>query len=100
MLASLRLDFGISKPRIAVLGLNPHAGDGGLLGREEVDILIPTLRQMRDDGLLVFGPYGADGFWGTGSYSRFDAVLGMYHDQVLIPFKTLAFEQGVNFTGV
>jgi len=99
MLASLQLDFGISKPRIAVLGLNPHAGDGGLLGREEADILIPTLRQMRDDGLLVFGPYGADGFWGTGSYSRFDAVLGMYHDQVLIPFKTLAFEQGVNFTG-
>jgi len=99
MLASLKLDFGISKPRIAVLGLNPHAGDGGLLGREEADILIPTLRQMRDDGLLVFGPYGADGFWGTGSYSLFDAVLGMYHDQVLIPFKTLAFEQGVNFTG-
>ena len=99
MLASLKLDFGISKPRIAVLGLNPHAGDGGLLGREEADILIPTLRQMRDDGLLVFGPYGADGFWGTGSYTRFDAVLGMYHDQVLIPFKTLAFEQGVNFTG-
>jgi 4-hydroxythreonine-4-phosphate dehydrogenase len=99
MLASLKLDFGISKPRIAVLGLNPHAGDGGLLGREEADILMPTLRQMRDEGLLVFGPYGADGFWGTGSYSRFDAVLGMYHDQVLIPFKTLAFEQGVNFTG-
>jgi len=99
MIASLKMDFGISKPRIAVLGLNPHAGDGGLLGREEADILIPTLRQMRDEGDLVFGPYGADGFWGTASYSRFDAILGMYHDQVLIPFKTLAFEQGVNFTG-
>jgi len=99
MMASLALDFGVTKPRIAVLGLNPHAGDGGLLGREETEILVPTLRQLRDEGALVFGPYGADGFWGTGAYTRFDAVLGMYHDQVLIPFKTLAFERGVNFTG-
>ncbi|MFZ9680906.1 MAG: 4-hydroxythreonine-4-phosphate dehydrogenase PdxA [Bacteroidia bacterium] len=99
MLASLSLDFGLTKPRIAVLGLNPHAGDGGLLGREETEILGPTLREMREEGALVFGPYGADGFWGTGAYARFDAVLGMYHDQVLIPFKTLAFERGVNFTG-
>ena len=99
MHSSLILDFAINKPRIAVLGLNPHAGDGGLLGQEELNIIQPAIRQMRDQGLLVFGPYGADGFWGTGAWSRFDAVLGMYHDQVLIPFKTLAFEQGVNFTG-
>ena len=98
MQSSLALDFAINKPRIAVLGLNPHAGDGGLLGQEEMNIIQPTIRQMREQGMLVFGPYGADGFWGTGAWSKFDAVLGMYHDQVLIPFKTLAFEQGVNFT--
>lgn len=99
MHSSLAFDFAINRPRIAVLGLNPHAGDGGLLGQEEMKVIQPTIRQMRDQGLMVFGPYGADGFWGTGAWSRFDAVLGMYHDQVLIPFKTLAFEQGVNFTG-
>ncbi|MFM7178224.1 MAG: 4-hydroxythreonine-4-phosphate dehydrogenase PdxA, partial [Bacteroidota bacterium] len=98
MQSSLSLDFVINKPRIAVLGLNPHAGDGGLLGQEEMNIIQPAIRQMREQGILVFGPYGADGFWGTGAWSKFDAVLGMYHDQVLIPFKTLAFEQGVNFT--
>jgi 4-hydroxythreonine-4-phosphate dehydrogenase len=98
MQSSLSLDFAINKPRIAVLGLNPHAGDGGLLGQEEMNIIQPAIRQMREEGILVFGPYGADGFWGTGAWSKFDAVLGMYHDQVLIPFKTLAFEQGVNFT--
>jgi len=99
MLSSLALDFAITKPRIAVLGLNPHAGDGGLLGQEETNMIQPAIRNLRDQGHLVFGPYGADGFWGTGAWSRFDAVLGMYHDQVLIPFKTLAFEQGVNYTG-
>jgi 4-hydroxythreonine-4-phosphate dehydrogenase len=99
MLSSLALDFAIPRPRIAVLGLNPHAGDSGLLGHEEANMIQPTIRILRDQGHLVFGPYGADGFWGTGAWSRFDAVLGMYHDQVLIPFKTLAFEQGVNFTG-
>ncbi|MFM7701574.1 MAG: 4-hydroxythreonine-4-phosphate dehydrogenase PdxA, partial [Bacteroidota bacterium] len=98
MQSSLALDYAINKPRIAVLGLNPHAGDGGLLGQEEMNIIQPAIRQMREQGILVFGPYGADGFWGTGAWSKFDAVLGMYHDQVLIPFKTLAFEQGVNFT--
>lgn len=98
MQSSLALDFAIDKPRIAVLGLNPHAGDGGLLGQEEMTTIQPAIRALRDQGHWVFGPYGADGFWGTGAWSKFDAVLGMYHDQVLIPFKTLAFQQGVNFT--
>ena len=95
---SLKRDFMVEKPKIAVLGLNPHAGDGGLLGREEQEIIVPALDMAKEKGLLAFGPYPADGFFGTGQYTRFDAVLAMYHDQGLIPFKTIAFDRGVNFT--
>jgi 4-hydroxythreonine-4-phosphate dehydrogenase len=91
-------DFGITKPRIAVLGINPHSGDGGLLGDEEQKIITPAIKKMFDDGIYCFGPYPADGFFGAGGFSRFDAVLAMYHDQGLVPFKALAFESGVNFT--
>jgi 4-hydroxythreonine-4-phosphate dehydrogenase len=95
---SLLRDFGIARPRIAVLGLNPHAGDNGLLGSEEKEIIAPAVREAYDKGLYVFGPYGADGFFGSGAYKQFDAVLAMYHDQGLAPFKALAFDQGVNYT--
>lgn len=95
---SLRQDFGISKPRIAVLGLNPHAGEEGLLGKEEQDIIIPLIEEFKNKGRLVFGPFPADGFFGSGAFHKFDGILAMYHDQGLIPFKTLAFEQGVNYT--
>lgn len=95
---SLRQDFGISKPRIAVLGLNPHAGDGGVIGVEDKNIIAPVVEEFRNKGKLVYGPFPADGFFGAGAYARFDAVLAMYHDQGLIPFKTLAFSEGVNFT--
>lgn len=98
MVASLKRDFGIRKPRIAVLGLNPHAGDGGLLGKEELEIIQPAVKEASEKGMLVFGPYSSDGFFGAGLHQKFDAVLAMYHDQGLIPFKTLAFENGVNFT--
>lgn len=96
--ASLQNDFQIVRPRIAVLGLNPHAGDGGVLGREEEDTIIPSIRQACDEGYLAFGPFAADGFFAIGGYRNYDAVLAMYHDQGLVPFKTLAFESGVNFT--
>jgi 4-hydroxythreonine-4-phosphate dehydrogenase len=95
---SLSKDFGITKPRIAVLGLNPHAGEKGLLGTEELEIIRPAVMHMKDRGHLVFGPYPADGFFGTRQYKQVDAVLSMYHDQGLIPFKTIAFENGVNYT--
>jgi 4-hydroxythreonine-4-phosphate dehydrogenase len=95
---SLRRDFGIMKPRIAVLGLNPHAGDGGLLGMEEEDIIKGIVADQKNRGKLVFGPVPPDGFFGAGQYQRYDAILAMYHDQGLIPFKTLAFENGVNYT--
>ena len=95
---SLIKDFGKHKPRIAVLGLNPHAGDNGLLGTEEKDIIVPAVREAQDKGLMVYGPYGADGFFGSTAHKNFDAVLAMYHDQGLAPFKALAFDQGVNFT--
>ncbi|WP_080058657.1 4-hydroxythreonine-4-phosphate dehydrogenase PdxA [Spirosoma aerolatum] len=98
MMKSLRQDFGIERPRIAVLGLNPHAGEEGLLGNEEQEIIKPLLADLLDKGELVFGPYPADGFFGTRAYKHFDAVLAMYHDQGLIPFKAIAFEEGVNFT--
>ncbi|TXK33216.1 4-hydroxythreonine-4-phosphate dehydrogenase PdxA [Pontibacter qinzhouensis] len=98
LLESLRLDFGIQKPRVAVLGLNPHAGENGLLGSEETDIIRPAIIQLKDRGHLVFGPYPADGFFGMRQFKKVDAVLSMYHDQGLIPFKTLAFENGVNYT--
>ena len=94
---SLIRDFGLEKPRIAVLALNPHAGDAGLLGKEEQEIIVPALNKAKEQGLWVFGPYAADGFFGSGHFSHFDAVLAMYHDQGLIPFKTLDMS-GVNFT--
>jgi 4-hydroxythreonine-4-phosphate dehydrogenase len=95
---SLKKDFWIEKPKIAVLGLNPHAGDNGLLGKEEQEIIAPAIQAAFDKGIICFGPYSADGFFGNGTYKQFDAVLGMYHDQGLIPFKTIAFGAGVNFT--
>lgn len=95
---SLKTDFGINKPRIAVLGLNPHAGEEGLLGSEEQDILLPVIEELKGKGKLVYGPFPSDGFFGAFQHQQFDAVLAMYHDQGLIPFKTLAFEKGVNFT--
>lgn len=95
---SLILDFGIRKPRIAVLGLNPHAGDNSLLGAEEVEIIIPALQQAVKEGILAFGPFPSDGFFGAGSFSKFDGILAMYHDQGLAPFKALSFDTGVNFT--
>ena len=96
--ASLKQDFSISKPKIAVLGLNPHAGDNGLLGKEDVEVIKPVVEQLKEEGKLVFGPLSSDGFFGSGSYRQYDAVLAMYHDQGLIPFKTLAFGSGTNFT--
>ena len=98
MSASLRGDFGIASPTIAVLGLNPHAGDGGVIGREEIDIIEPALEAARAERLGVAGPFPADGYFGMRGYERYDAVLAMYHDQGLAPFKALAFGGGVNFT--
>ncbi len=98
LLRSLQQDFGILKPKVAVLGMNPHAGENGLIGREEGDVITPVIRQFAHDGHLVFGPYPADGYFGTGQFRQFDATLSIYHDQGLIPFKLLAFERGVNFT--
>jgi 4-hydroxythreonine-4-phosphate dehydrogenase len=95
---SLKKDFNIRKPRIAVLGLNPHAGDGGILGKEEQDVILPALQEVQKKGMLAYGPYAADGFFASQAYKQFDAVLAMYHDQGLIPFKTLNFDNGVNFT--
>lgn len=91
-------DFGIRRPRIAVLGLNPHAGDNGTLGKEEIEIIQPAIEKLKQENFLVFGPYAADGFFGSGAYRNFDAVLAMHHDQGLAPFKALAFGGGVNFT--
>lgn len=98
MIQSLKRDFGIKKPRIALLGLNPHAGENGLLGDEEQKVIIPVIRSFKEKGNLVFGPYPADGFFGSPQYRSFDGILAMYHDQGLIPFKNIAFENGVNFT--
>lgn len=98
MLKSLKDDFGIAKPKIAVLGLNPHAGEDGLLGDEEENIIKPLIKEYKDKGHLVFGPYSADGFFGMMHQKKFDGILAMYHDQGLIPFKSQAFESGVNFT--
>lgn len=95
---TLQRDFSISSPEIAVLGLNPHAGDGGIIGTEELDIILPALEAMREEGLNVSGPHPADGFFGNRKYEQFDGILAMYHDQGLIPFKTLSFGAGVNFT--
>ncbi|MEO9803886.1 MAG: 4-hydroxythreonine-4-phosphate dehydrogenase PdxA [Reichenbachiella sp.] len=98
MAKSLKQDFGINKPKIAVLGLNPHAGEDGLLGKEEIDIIRPAIEECKSKGQIVMGPYPSDGFFGSGEHRKFDAVLAMYHDQGLIPFKSLTFSTGVNFT--
>ena len=95
---SLTQDFSINKPKIAVLGLNPHAGDGGVIGKEDDTLLKPIIKKLFEKGTLVFGPYPADGFFGNGQYEKFDAVIAAYHDQGLIPFKTLSFGNGVNYT--
>jgi len=91
-------DFSIRKPRIAVLGLNPHAGDGGVIGDEEEKIILPAIRKANEEGIIALGPYPADGFFGSGEFKKFDATLAMFHDQGLIPFKSFAFDSGVNFT--
>ena len=91
-------DFGIERPKIAVLGINPHTGDNGVIGKEDDEILRPTLDNLRNNGKVIFGPYAADSFFGTGNYKNFDVIIASYHDQGLIPFKTLSFGSGVNFT--
>lgn len=96
--SSLKKDFSIVKPRIAVLGLNPHAGDDGVIGNEEQNVIIPALKKADSQGILCFGPYPADGFFGSGNFRNFDAILAIYHDQGLIAFKTLSMESGVNYT--
>ena len=98
MYASLIQDFGISKPKIAVLALNPHCGDKGVIGKEDDEIIRPTIATIQETGKLVFGPYAADGFFGNETYKQFDGVLATYHDQGLAPFKALSFGKGVNFT--
>ncbi len=95
---SLQRDFGISAPRIAVLALNPHAGDGGVIGKEEETVIKPAMQKAEEEGMILYGPYAADGFFGTRAYENFDAVLAMYHDQGLAPFKLLAMDDGVNYT--
>lgn len=95
---TLKQDFLISRPRIAVLGLNPHAGDNSLLGKEEKDIIAPAVNRAKEKGILAVGPFSADGFFGSQNFRKFDAVLAMYHDQGLVPFKTISFGSGVNFT--
>jgi 4-phospho-D-threonate 3-dehydrogenase / 4-phospho-D-erythronate 3-dehydrogenase len=96
--SALRENFGISDPKIAVFGLNPHAGDGGVLGTEEIDIIIPALKTARMEGIYCEGPFAADGWFGNRGYLRYDAVLALYHDQGLAPFKAISFGKGVNFT--
>ncbi|KDN55135.1 4-hydroxythreonine-4-phosphate dehydrogenase PdxA [Flavobacterium seoulense] len=95
---SLIRDFSINNPKIAVLGLNPHCGDGGVIGKEDEELIKPVLKKMFDKGTMVFGPFAADGFFGSGHYEKFDAIIATYHDQGLVPFKTLSFGKGVNFT--
>lgn len=95
---SLKKDFNITRPRIAVLGLNPHAGDEGLIGKEESEIIVPLLKELRQKDMLCYGPYSADAFFARGHFQKFDGVLALYHDQGLIPFKSLAIGEGVNFT--
>ena len=98
MKASLEQDFGIANPRIGVLSLNPHSGDSGLLGTEEQNIIIPAIRKAVEEGIMAFGPFSPDGYFGMGHYEQFDATLAMYHDQGLAPFKAIAFEDGVNYS--
>jgi 4-hydroxythreonine-4-phosphate dehydrogenase len=98
MYETLRMDFGLERPNIAVLGLNPHAGEEGMLGEEEEKIIRPAVVECKKSGMLVFGPFSADGFFGSGQFNKFDGILAMYHDQGLIPFKALTFGKGVNYT--
>ncbi|MEO9894221.1 4-hydroxythreonine-4-phosphate dehydrogenase PdxA [Aurantibacter sp.] len=95
---SLQMDFGVRRPKIALLGINPHNGDNGVIGKEDDEVLKPVIKEMSDAGHLVYGPFAADSFFGTDNYTKYDAILAAYHDQGLIPFKTLSFGQGVNFT--
>lgn len=95
---TLKQDFGVERPKIALLGINPHVGDHGVIGDDDDKVLIPTLEKIRQGGKLVYGPYAADSFFGSGNYKNFDAILAAYHDQGLIPFKTLSFGKGVNYT--
>ena len=95
---SLQMDFNIRKPKIALLGLNPHAGDQGLIGNEEAEIIKPAMEELKEEGILTFGPYPADGLFGSSSYKNFDGIMAMYHDQGMLPFKTFAFDTGVNYT--
>jgi len=95
---TLQLDFNISKPKIAILSINPHAGDDGVIGEEDATIMMPTINDIQKEGKLVYGPYPADSFFGSGNYKQFDAILAAYHDQGLTPFKTLSFGKGVNYT--
>ncbi|MCY4216937.1 MAG: 4-hydroxythreonine-4-phosphate dehydrogenase PdxA [Flavobacteriaceae bacterium] len=98
LLNSLKQDFGIHRPKVAVLGLNPHSGDNGVMGSEEIDTISPIIKKYRNNEEFVFGPFSADGFFASGKYRQFDATLAMFHDQGLIPFKALSFGNGVNFT--
>ncbi|HBE39901.1 MAG TPA: 4-hydroxythreonine-4-phosphate dehydrogenase PdxA [Bacteroidales bacterium] len=98
MSQSLMMDFAVRKPQIAVLGLNPHAGDNSLLGTEEEEVIIPAIKQVEKEGIMAFGPFPADGFFGSGAFTKFNGILSMYHDQGLSPFKALSFDSGVNFT--
>lgn len=95
---SLKRDFGLLRPRIAVLGLNPHNGDNGAIGKEEKELIKPTITKLNDEKIQCYGPYSADGFFGTRNYKNFDLVMAMYHDQGLIPFKSIAFDDGINYT--
>ena len=95
---SLHVDFRIRKPRIAVLGLNPHAGEEGLLGSEDREVILPAIEQAREEDIIAFGPFPADGYFGSGDFSKFDATLAMYHDQGLVPFKSISFHEGVQYT--
>ena len=98
MTESLKKDFGILKPKIGVLGINPHTGDQGIIGKEDDEVLRPTLKKLYEKGAIILGPYAADSFFGAQTHTQFDAILAVYHDQGLIPFKTLSFGQGVNYT--
>lgn len=95
---ALKQDYGITRPRIAVLGLNPHSGDGGVIGTEEIDIIRPAIQKAMDEGIIAIGPHPADGFFGSDAYTKYDGILAMYHDQGLIPFKAMEMENGVNYT--
>jgi 4-hydroxythreonine-4-phosphate dehydrogenase len=98
MAETLKVDFGIERPTIAVLGLNPHAGDEGAIGNEDDSVIRPAVEDAKAKGILAFGPYPADGFFGSGQFNKFDGILAMYHDQGLVPFKLLSFGEGVNYT--